>query len=91
MTDTKHTPGPWSVFFGDQIGTKDCHIAQVHSEGRTMTAEQRAANARLLAAAPDMLAALRACELRLTHLAQDSVPVVAELKAVRAAIAKATA
>jgi hypothetical protein len=49
-----------------------------------------AANARLIAAAPELLAALEACEMRLTHLAQDGAQVTHELKVARAAIAQAT-
>jgi hypothetical protein len=37
-----------------------------------------------------LLAALEACEMRLTHLAQDGAQVTHELKVARAAIAKAT-
>ena len=44
---------------------------------------------RLHALNVELLEALQACEARLTHLAQNSVNVVAELKQARAAIAKA--
>jgi hypothetical protein len=59
MTDRKATPGPWRVgrmaaFDGTIFDAKDEQIAQCHSptEGR------RSANARLIAAAPDLYAAL---------------------------------
>ena len=44
---------------------------------------------RLHAVNAELLEALQACEARLTHLAQNSVNVVAELKQARVAIAKA--
>jgi len=64
MSETKHTPGPWS--FGPNVGSRPfweyiesdevdvCRICQ--NNGR-VTGE---ANARLITAAPDMLAALEA-------------------------------
>ena len=62
--ETKHTPGPWSV--GDSIDG-----ATVHNESELMVAFCRnlafdlgecAANARLIAAAPELL---EACQLAL--------------------------
>ena len=44
---------------------------------------------RLHAVNQELLEALQACEARLTHLAQNSVNVVPELKQARAAIARA--
>lgn len=58
MTKTQHTPGPWSQDNG-HIWHGDIHIAaltQNWSDGGT----QKLANARLIAAAPDLLAALQA-------------------------------
>lgn len=75
---SKHTPGPWRVVNGVQIRSERDQIAKVwmmrNGEGNT--------NARLIAAAPDLLNALTvladACE-------QMDIPV----DAARAAIAKA--
>lgn len=63
MTNTtKYTPGPWEVtYFSDcQLITKDVPpmIGQPIPIGRTY-GENQIANARLIAAAPDMLAALQ--------------------------------
>jgi hypothetical protein len=70
MTDVKHTPGPWITnSFGTQVLTGDswntvCEIytSKDHrlaswEDGRAATSVE--ANARLIAAAPDMLWALK--------------------------------
>lgn len=69
MTDTsnRHTPGDWNadgnlIVASDPAGTRpDITIAEVVSgddEGRAATPRQQAANMRLIAAAPRLLAAL---------------------------------
>ena len=50
---TKHTTGPWSIN-GNKIDGNGYHIASINSHGTT----EGKANARLIAAAPDLLAAL---------------------------------
>ena len=61
MTNTKHTPGPWRATVGGEVrATMMGHdvqvaIATVHAPG---ISEQTSADARLIAAAPDLLAAL---------------------------------
>jgi hypothetical protein len=52
MTDTKHTPGPWvrNETWG-LIVSGDVEVAALHSGNE--------ANARLIAAAPELLAALK--------------------------------
>lgn len=93
---SKHTPGPWSLhnFDGDTYRIVDdrdmadlSYVATVHYH-EDYDGETRA-NAKLLAAAPEMLEALKIVETRLTHLAQNSVDVVSELRLARIAIAKA--
>lgn len=63
MTQT-HTPGPWIVARGDSVYARrgDGPLAPIAdcNASRTVTAANRAANAVLIAAAPDLLAALRA-------------------------------
>ncbi len=63
---TSHTPGPWQVVPADQavtpwiVGDKDGgSIADCSPPGPWMKKAQAAANARLIAAAPVMLAALK--------------------------------
>jgi len=100
---TRHTPGPWFVFKGDSetdrpgINSEDPSFSIVvygtddddaGVNGRTV--EERDANARLLAAAPDLLAALR----DLINEFGGSVSVSPESPraiAARAALAKAEA
>ena len=67
MNETKHTPRPWTAtpsyinlgeweIYGNEDGDNAQHIGSIEAEGT----EQAEANARLIAAAPDLLAA---CEL----------------------------
>lgn len=55
---TKHTPGPWIVELGNQISTHEFQPVGVAHVMRQGGCEE--ANARLIAAAPDMLEALQA-------------------------------
>jgi len=55
MTNTKHTPGPWTLEGGKVCGN-GYYIATVNSHGTT----EGRANATLMAAAPDLLEALEA-------------------------------
>lgn len=81
----KHTPGPWkargnSVWHnaeGDEIGI----VAGVST---SKPAAENAANARLIAAAPDLLAALRLIANARTNMEEKQ-------RIARVAIAKATA
>ena len=67
MIDTKHTPGPWEIVCGGQPGDDGFTIMARNGHGVLaecwppgVTAEERQtilANARLIAAAPDLLAA----------------------------------
>ena len=82
---TQHTPGPWHVFrdqINDEVGLTVARWVQYVDEYK----EHAEANARLIAAAPDMLAALVRVEASLTELGAKGEP----LKSIRAAIAKAT-
>ena len=64
MTNAAHTPGPWEnsgqfIVAPDPKGIHpDIYIAEIvetDDEGRMATPEQQAANARLIAAAPELL------------------------------------
>lgn len=66
MTTTEHTPGPWQqdwqfIVAPDPSGIDhDLYIAEIaeeDSDGRIAPPEQQAANARLIVAGPDLLAA----------------------------------
>ncbi|RWP64868.1 hypothetical protein [Mesorhizobium sp.] len=93
-----HTPGPWAIdpkYLSEVQTPDDKTIAScwhAHAEGRTVSItgvlecslEESAANARLIAAAPDMLAALKAVVM----VADRDTD---EFALARAAIAKAEA
>lgn len=92
MSKHKHTPGPWDYWSGyntvdeleAQITTEDGDIV-IASYNRQIPEGE--ANAKLLAAAPELLEALQSCIQQITALCSaDDVPDQA-----RAAIAKATA
>ncbi len=91
-----HTPGPW------EAKRLDSHHSHIQSEngliartalGIDQPPEALHANARLIAAAPDMLEALEEARIALKHCVEcmelNSLPESA-FRTVRAAIAKAT-
>lgn len=104
----EHTPGPWNlvrlasafdsrvVGYGIKYGAAGNRLAMVDGEGNS--SDHNEANARLIAAAPDMLAALKECEEYFDNRADadgDSTGFTPNaemnmLVMVRAAIAKAT-
>ena len=60
MSEPKHTPGPWEADESramTAINTADKHVAMVNISHQVSIAEHHA-NARLIAAAPEMLDAL---------------------------------
>jgi len=97
-----HTPGPWAVPLdapGDITAGHSFVAAALHSgvvgetwliQGPSVPIDQAGANARLIAAAPELLEALRNCAeimARMYGRAEANAPA---LKLARAAIAKAT-
>lgn len=81
---SKHTKGPW-IADGAQIFTSDTNVAQAN--GYRIDRETVAANARLIAAAPELLEALEGA-LKLIELV---MPIDGDVtRKARAAIAKAT-
>ena len=65
MSSVKHTPGPWKVNadeYGNVLGVRaanDATICQINWMIRKRGGLQAEANARLIAAAPDLLAVLK--------------------------------
>jgi len=60
-----HTPGPWAIGYGGTDGDDYAVVVSPHSQYPVCNLEPRGytqANARLIAAAPDLLAALEAAE-----------------------------
>ncbi len=74
-----HTPGPWTEV-GRYIETDECTICEMFS---ARTREERDANQRLIAAAPELLEALKLAQSIIGH------PEDAHSKLISAAIAKA--
>jgi hypothetical protein len=95
---SKHTPGPWEVvpedraesrwIIGDEEGGS---IASCEPAGPWITSAQADANARLIAAAPDLLAVLRDMLLWADTPQQEASPswIIGACERARAAIAKA--
>jgi len=92
MSAAQHTPGPWAVFNGTDIFPDndlggDRHIADCFPVQDGIPYAEREANARLIAAAPDLLKALTNC-LSFLRAKGHGDTLVAE--AAEAIIAKAT-
>ncbi|AXF52879.1 MAG: hypothetical protein [Bacteriophage sp.] len=94
--NTKHAPGPWNNYMGDDIycvydcnGRKICTIEKVDIVGwNARFRDESEANEALIAAAPTMLDALIAADLA---MAQGGIlSCHATRKEIHAAIAKAT-
>jgi hypothetical protein len=99
--ETKHTPGPWQTLpeeadkayirvRGTRLGSryKVANVVTLDYAGvHPREAEETRANARLIAAAPELLDALRAAR---KFVVSSHDPVGDELQRIDAAIAKAT-
>lgn len=98
MSAAQHTPGPWSV---DPIDDLDAHIlgkpngfcADIIADVKSFDLDEGQANARLIAAAPDLLEALKGA-VDAADAFEAGVPLSTSfedwLASARAAIAKAT-
>lgn len=92
---SKHTPGPWEVRQGKEVGNT---VYVSSDKGQICTGvngfESRIPNARLIAAAPELLEALEVAEKALTAIFKAINLCVLEnadeMNIIRAAIAKAT-
>lgn len=72
MSAARHTPGPWIVGNGGDILTADEKHVIAYDEGRLGSGtEEEQANARLIAAAPDLLAELKDAMNMLQRLAVE--------------------
>lgn len=78
---SKHTPGPWrqarSAKFFDIVGADGVVVTEVTPASPILPEDVQQANARLIAAAPTLLAALIAA--RLVYIDQHAVAVPEEL------------
>lgn len=84
-----YTPGPWRIADSSEIhsesGQPVCSIA--HEENSNLDSQTANANARLIAAAPDLLASLELIE----KMFPEGAPGASASNVARAAIVKATA
>jgi len=99
--ETKHTSGPWFIMGGDGFGNIQISGAPFDSEHNDPlwhavttgpTDEERSANAALICAAPDLLAALEQVEAAFFSpgvVLPDWEPLFEALGSVRGAIRKA--
>ena len=72
MDNFKGTPGPWSIIPASinsiEIVNGDVRICDIIAENdKDLLTELEWANARLIAAAPDLLSALQACKYAMEH------------------------
>lgn len=96
-TEGKHTPGPWHVHAVDEspwyvIEANNGFVAQCDDDGCLITKQDATHNARLIAAAPDLLEALGAFVEQATKVEgfpASYEPYSGALVLARAAIAKA--
>lgn len=93
--EAKHTPGPWDItasaandgrlIVEDDIGHPICALSLRGVQGDT---RKMSANAKLIAAAPDLLDALRAAYSDIQRLPGHTIDMLGRIEA---AIARATA
>ena len=92
----KHTPGPWVIAGSLVLAGSNKSICQIDGAiqvGKPATEEERKANARLIAATPDLLAALQRCSQLFRKIRDDFEDPRHEcregIRIIEAAIAKA--
>ena len=90
-----HRPSPVDGMYRTEVFSAEHGVVAVcawtpHNIGNGVTATYREANARLIAAAPEMLAALRRAVLALAFAAESSPAMQDDYAAVSAAIDRAT-
>jgi len=92
--NAQHTPGPWAqaIHSPADIVVGDTQIASARYGLNGISRDQAIANARLIAAAPELLAALEAMLAKHDERACDGLSDLwaAEARAARAAIARVT-
>ncbi|EMM7965268.1 hypothetical protein [Pseudomonas aeruginosa] len=95
MSKQSYTPGPWEqrnnrVFSGGKCICSNVNAASPTTQNIAEDVAMSIANAKLMAAAPELLEALEACMARITNEVADA-EFLDEVEQARAAIAKATA
>lgn len=88
----KPTPGPWAVH-AHATDTYTIYVAGRHWDSWAVAhvgyTKEDESNARLIAAAPDLLAALQACDEAMEYMSEYDIPITLP-EQVKAAIKKAT-
>jgi hypothetical protein len=90
----KHTPGPWSYSIYENSNHAKIYLHGLGEADKIKGADSLRgycgqANARLIAAAPDLLAALQACDEAIIYISEYDIPITLPDQ-VKTAIAKAT-
>lgn len=97
MSEQKHTPGPWTwngkdMPYADITDANGCVVAGVNECDCATDADARReerANARLIASAPDLLAALRTTDAAMRAHPGGDCRSAEDIEAARRAIARA--
>lgn len=71
---TKHTPGPWQIDSDGNIDSNSGLVALVYRNAIDRGSAEEATNANLIAAAPDLLAALRWLEAKARDVYEQLAP-----------------
>lgn len=89
---SKHTPGPWKTNGDPYVSTHNGRQSIAFTDVRGISGVESRANARLIAAAPDLLDALNVMLGSIHPYREDGTPTIPEatIDIVNAAIEKAT-
>jgi len=103
MIEATHTPGPWEIEGPASYRAGEVAIGTVANDNDSwselatvvvrvdgLPSPEGEANARLIAAAPDLLAACRLALVQFSSLAESGIPVMHQIKELSTAIRKAT-
>ena len=72
MSEPKHTPGPWECHSGGEIKSSTGQTLAICAYGTGIPLDEYHANARLIAFAPDLWAALKEMVAEASHLDDET-------------------
>ena len=87
-----HTPGPWTAHrceHGWHIGPQPDGVCTIHDNADGSRMAEHTANARLIAAAPDLLAACNVARVALEAAVGNAAQLDVAIEAIDAAVVKA--
>ena len=87
---TKHTQSPWTLVGSTTISNADQSVGIANISTYSVGEDEAAANARLIAAAPDLLEALQMVDRIWSHDQTANLDPESPVAKIRATIAKAT-